>query len=303
MKIVVKDVYVVKPYDPYVFDCCVYLIDTKSDDGLILIDAGINFEPIQEIVKDGFKLEDIKHCLITHGHLDHFGVCFKLKEYNKDIQFYAHKLDAERIENKPTEPPPNQIFADFEYEPVKITKKIRKDNEILKFGQLEFRCIHIPGHTPGSVAYFLEIGDKKILFAGDIPGIAINIGDGDLDQYIRSMEKLLALQIDIMCEGHEDISQPAEKVSKFIKGYLNFNKDLNSVVLENPYDTKTLLSLALQSYELGWYSSVVDFCNYLLELDPKNPDAPQLLEKTKIHNPPLIEFIKTLIKENYKGDK
>ncbi|MFX1293186.1 MAG: MBL fold metallo-hydrolase, partial [Promethearchaeota archaeon] len=275
MKTVVKDVYVVKPYDPSIVDCCVYLIDTKSDDGLILIDTGINFEPIQEIEKEGFKLAHIKHCLITHGHLDHFGVCYKLKEYNKNIQFYAHELDAERIENKPTEPSPNQFFADFKYEPVKITKKIKKDNEILKFGRLEFMCIHIPGHTPGSVAYLLDIEEKKILFAGDIPGIAINIGDGNLNQYTKSIEKLLTLNIDIMCEGHENITQPAEKVSKFIKGYLTFNKNLNSVVLENPYDTKALLNLALQSYELGWYSSVVDFCNYLLELDPKNPDAPQ----------------------------
>ena len=61
--------------------------------------------------------------------------------------------------------------------------------------------------------------------------------------------------------------------------------------------------LASQLYELGWYSSVVDFCNYLLEVDPKNPDANQLLEKTKKHNPPKIEFVKKLIEENYKGDK
>ena len=80
---IVKDVYVVKPYDPNIVDCCVYLVDTKSDDGLILIDAGINFEPIQEIEKQGFKLRDIKHCFITHGHLDHFGVCYRLKNLIK----------------------------------------------------------------------------------------------------------------------------------------------------------------------------------------------------------------------------
>jgi hypothetical protein len=151
------------------------------------------------------------------------------------------------------------------------------------------------------VAYLLDIGNKTILFAGDIPGIAINIGDGNLNQYTKSMEKLLALHIDILCEGHEDITQPSEKVSRFIKGYLNFNKDLNSVVLENPYDTKVLISLAKQSYELGWYSSVVDFCNYLLEVDPKNSDLKELLEKVKKLNPPKIEFIKRLIEENYNG--
>jgi len=301
MKKIANDVYVVKPYDPNIVDCCVYLVDTKSNDGLILIDAGINFEPIQQIEEQGFKLKDIKHCLITHGHLDHFGVCYRLKKFNKNIKFYAHELDSKRIELKPTEPHPNQFFANYKYEPVKITRKIKKDNEILKFGQLEFRCIHIPGHTPGSVAYLLHIADKRILFAGDIPGIAINIGDGDLNQYTRSMEKLLAINIDIMCEGHEDIAQPAEKVSRFIKGYLKFNKDLNSVVLENPYDINALLSLALQSYELGWYSSVVDFCNYLLEVDPKNSDAKELREKAKKQNPPKIEYVKRLIEENYKG--
>lgn len=283
-------------------DCCVYLIDTKSDDGLILIDAGIEFQPIQDIEKEGFKLSEIKHCLITHGHLDHFGVCYRLQEFNHDIKFYAHELDAEEIEQKKTAPFPSPFYENYKYEPVKLTKNVKEDNEILKFGELEFRCIHIPGHTPGSLAYFLEIGGKNILFAGDIPGIAINIGNGNLNHYIKSMEKVLTLDIDILCEGHEDITQPAEKVANFIKGYLNFNKDLNSVVLENPKDTNTLLRLALLSNKLGWFSSVVDFCNYLLEVDPKNSDAIELLEKVEKLNPPKIEFIKRLIEQNYKGD-
>ena len=302
MKKVVDDVYVVKPFDPNAVDCCVYLVDTKSEDGLILVDAGITFKPFEEIEKEGFKLADIKHCLITHGHLDHYGVCYRLKEFYKDIKFYAHELDAERIEQKQTEPFPNQFYANYKYEPVKVTHRITRDNEILKFGQLEVRCIHIPGHTPGSLAYILSISGKNILFAGDIPGIAINIGDGNLNQYINSMEKILKLDIDIMCEGHEEVSRPAEKVRKFIKGYLEFNKQLNSIVLENPKDTKVLLSLAKLSDELGWYSSVVDFCNYLLEIDPQNSEAKKLLEKMKAQNPPKIEFIKQLIKENYKGD-
>jgi glyoxylase-like metal-dependent hydrolase (beta-lactamase superfamily II) len=303
MKKVVDDVYIVKPFDPNIADCCVYLIDTKSDDGLILVDAGINFDPIQDIEKDGFKLVDIKHCLITHGHLDHYGVCYRLKEYNQDIKFYAHELDVDRIEQKVTEPFPNPFYANFKYDPVKITNRITKDNEIIKFGQLEFRCIHIPGHTPGSLAYILNIGGKNILFAGDIPGIAINIGDGDLDKYISSMEKILKFHIDYMCEGHEEVSYPAEKVQRFIKGYLEFNKYLNTIVLENPKDTKVLLSLAMLSEDLGWYSSVLDFCNYLLEIDPQNSKAKQLLEKIKERNPPKIEFVKRLIEQNYPGEK
>ncbi|MFX1324654.1 MAG: MBL fold metallo-hydrolase, partial [Promethearchaeota archaeon] len=109
MEQIIKDVYIVKPFDPNVLDCCVYLIDTNSEDGLILIDAGVEFEPIKEIEAEGFKLSDIKHCFITHGHIDHFGTCHRLIKFNENIKFYAHESDAERIELKRTEPSPNSF--------------------------------------------------------------------------------------------------------------------------------------------------------------------------------------------------
>ncbi len=295
METIIDNVYIVKPHDPNEAGCCVYMINTKSEDGLVLIDAGLNIEPIKVIEKDGFELKDIKHFLITHGHIDHYGVCHKLKEYNENIKFYAHKLDAETIERKLLDPYVAQIYADYKYEPVKLTKKIKNDNEILKFGSFEFRCIHIPGHTPGSVAYFLEKDGKRILFGGDLPGIAINIQGGNLDAYMKSMEKLIELNIDILCEGHENLILPAEKVLKFIKGYITLNKNLNFIVLKNPTDIKALLALAKITYELGFYENTLDFCNYLLEIDPDNSKAQELLKETIKHNPAKIDWIKNLI--------
>ena len=295
METVVNDVYIVKPYDPNIIDCCVYLVDTKSDDGLILIDAGVNFEPIQDIEKEGFRLKDIKHCLITHGHLDHYGACHRLIEFNKDIKFYAHQLDADKIEQKPTEPIPIPSFANYEYEPIKLTKKISLDNKILEFGNLKFQCIHMPGHTPGSIGYLLDMEGSNILFGGDIPGIAINLNDGSVDQYVKSMEKLLTLNIDILCEGHENITKPADKVSKCIKGYINFNEKLNFLLLENRFDKNAMLNLVKVSYELEWYDVALDFCKYLLEIDPNNAIAQQMHKKIKKHKPPETGFFKRLI--------
>jgi len=117
----------------------VYLVDTKSNDGLILIDAGINFEPIQEIEKEGFNLKDIKHCLLTHGHIDHFGVSYKLKEFNKDIKYYAHELDADKIEQQPKGPYPNPFYETNKYDPVRITNRIKGANETLRFGNPSHR--------------------------------------------------------------------------------------------------------------------------------------------------------------------
>lgn len=300
---IVENVYIVKPYNSTDPSCCVYMVDTKSDEGIILIDVGLYIEPIQVIEKKGFKLKDIKHCLITHGHLDHFGACHELRKYNADIKFYAHEQDADKIEQKISNQTLNQFFADYEYEPVKLARKFKDDNEIIKIGQFEFTCFHIPGHTPGSVAYFLETGNKRLLFAGDLPGIAININDGNLDNYLKSMQKLIAIDIDILCEGHENLIEPAERVSRFIKSYMKFNESLNYLVLENPYDTKVLLDLTLLTYEQEFFETALDFCNYLLELDPDNSRARQLLNKIKEHNPPQIEFIKRIIKENFNKKK
>ena len=85
MRKVVDNVFIVKPYDPSATGSCIYMVDTKSDDGLVLIDAGMDIELIRVIEKDGFDVKEIKHCLITHGHIDHYGACHKLKEFNKDI--------------------------------------------------------------------------------------------------------------------------------------------------------------------------------------------------------------------------
>jgi glyoxylase-like metal-dependent hydrolase (beta-lactamase superfamily II) len=277
------------------------MVDTKSDDGLVLIDVGLNFEPIRGIENEGFDIKNIKHCLITHGHIDHFGACYILKEINKDIKFYAHELDVKDNELKITAPDVAEIYADYKYEAIKIDKKIKSDGEALKFGILEFKCIHIPGHTPGSVAYFLETGGKRILFAGDLPGIAINVQGGSLDDYLKSMQKLLGLNIDILLEGHEDIIQPAEKVVKFIEAYMVLNKNLNTLILEDPLNCDALLDLASITYELGFYENTVDFCNYALEIDPDNSEAQEFLSKAKEHNPPKLEWIKNFVNQYRKS--
>ncbi|MFX1302936.1 MAG: MBL fold metallo-hydrolase [Promethearchaeota archaeon] len=297
MKNIVDNVYIVKPYDPNVPGCCVYMVDTRSDDGLVMIDAGLDIEPIRAIAKEGYDLKDIKHCLITHGHIDHYGVCSKLKELNKDIKFYAHKLDA--IDNvlKIRDPNIAQMYADYKYEPVKINRIIKDDNEILKFGTYEFKCIHIPGHTPGSVAYLLETESKRILFGGDLPGVVINKQGGNLEAYVKSIQKLLNLNIDIMCEGHENIIEPAKKASKFLRAYIQFNEQLNKLI-EYPSDTKVLLNLALISYDLEFYENVLDFCTYLLEIEPNSIDAQQLIDKIKEFNPSKIDWIKNIIQQN-----
>ena len=48
--------------------CSVFLIDTQSEDGLVLIDCGMSLEMIQGITKYQLNPINIKHCLSLISH-------------------------------------------------------------------------------------------------------------------------------------------------------------------------------------------------------------------------------------------
>ena len=78
--------------------CSVFLVDTESEDGYVLIDCGMSLQMIKNIEKEGLDPMNIKHCIITHFHIDHTAACYELKEFNNQVRFYAHELDADPIE-------------------------------------------------------------------------------------------------------------------------------------------------------------------------------------------------------------
>lgn len=205
--------------------CSVYLIDTKSDDGLVLIDCGMSLDLIKKVSNGGLNPNDIKHCIITHSHIDHIGACYDLKNFNQKIKFYAHELDADAIEEEGHGEKTAAFWYGVNYKPIKLDKKFKKDIEILQFGPYEFQCIHTPGHTPGSISVFVEVeNNTKILFGQDIHGPFMDNFGSNLSDYQESMRKLLDLGADILCEGHFGIIQPANKVREYITGYMDYNR-------------------------------------------------------------------------------
>jgi glyoxylase-like metal-dependent hydrolase (beta-lactamase superfamily II) len=199
--------------------CSVFLVDSNSADGLILIDCGMSLNLIKRISKHGLNPLDIQHCIITHFHIDHIASCHELYEYNKKIKFYAHEFDSIPIEEVGHDRETAASWYGVKYRPIKLYKKLQGEKEILKFGNYQLECIHTPGHTPGSISILLEIDQVKILFGQDlhgpiIPGVS-NFGD-----YQKSLQKLLNLRADILCEGHFGIYKPADRVSEYIMRYI-----------------------------------------------------------------------------------
>ena len=216
MREIVKDIYHIGDSG-----CSVYLIQTHSEEGLVLIDCGMSLNIIKSITKSNLNPMNIKHCIITHCHIDHIAACSDLKTFNKSVKFYAHELDAIPIEEEGHDKQTAAKWYGVSYKPIKLEKKLKGDIEILKFGIYEFQCIHTPGHTPGSISILIETEEnQKVLFGQDVHGPLIP-GVSCIEDYQKSLHKLLNLNADILCEGHFGIFQPADEVKRYIKQYID----------------------------------------------------------------------------------
>ncbi|MDY6855177.1 MAG: MBL fold metallo-hydrolase [Thermodesulfobacteriota bacterium] len=92
----------------------------------------------------------------------------------------------------------------------------------MRFGDQEVVCLHTPGHTPGSLSVYMDRKGKRILFGQDIHGPFLPIMGSDLIQWRDSMNLLLTLNADILCEGHFGIYSSKEEVKKYIEGYFKY---------------------------------------------------------------------------------
>ncbi len=215
---VCQDVYLIGSSDvSHSYDCCIYLIDCGD---LVLIDAGAgqSFEIlVKNIEKLGIDPKKLKAILVTHAHIDHIG---SLHQFQKEfgVQIIAHELDAEAIEEG------HGTAAEaygVSYTPCLVDQRIHSDEANLQFGNCELKIIHIPGHTPGSIAVYLDTSDGRVLFGQDIHGPYYPHWGADPAMAKVSLQKLLELKIDVLCEGHFGIYQPADEVERYIQSYVN----------------------------------------------------------------------------------
>jgi len=196
-------------------DCCVYLVDCGD---LVLVDCGVgdSFDQlVDNITALGFNPSRLKAIIITHAHIDHIGALADFQQ-NYGVSLIAHELDAPAIE---TGKGTGAEFYQTTYQPCRIDTRISQPETSLTFGRYELHLIHIPGHTPGSLAVYVDMG-KRVLFGQDIHGPYIPSWGADPAQAAASLQKLLDLKADILCEGHFGIYQPASEVERYITGYL-----------------------------------------------------------------------------------
>lgn len=211
-----QDVYIVGGADvSHPYDCSVYLVDGGEE--MVLIDAGAGegYELIVDNIRSlGLRPEKLKAVIATHSHIDHIGALCQFRE-EFGIQVIAHELDTEAIE---TGIGSGAEYYGVSYRPCKVDVILRGTEGRVRCGRHDLKVIHIPGHTPGSIAVYLDAG-TRILFGQDVHGPYFLKGS-NTEQAKISLRRLADLDADILCEGHFGVYEPKEEVRRYIEGHL-----------------------------------------------------------------------------------
>lgn len=201
-------------------DAAIYLI--AVGDHAALIDAGTGAATerlLANIASLGIASEAIENLLLTHCHFDHTGGAAALRG-RLGCPVIAHAADAPFIEAGD-----DRVTAAAWYgarmPPCPVDCRLSEAEETIPIAGRAITAVHIPGHSPGSVAYVFISAGKKIVFAQDVHGPLHPALHSNRADYEASLRRLIALEADILCEGHYGIFHGPEQVATFIASFLD----------------------------------------------------------------------------------
>lgn len=182
-----------------------YVLYDETNEAVI-IDAGSLFDMEKEQLKN-FIIENnltLKRVINTHLHLDHqFGNKFVYDTFG--IAPEANQADEFLIELYPQQ---TQIFGMEGVSEAQPLRRHIEDNETVSFGNTQLKAIFVPGHSPGSLAYYAE--KEGVLFSGDVLFLEsigrTDLVGGDYPTLIKSItERLFTLPDNtVVYPGHGD---------------------------------------------------------------------------------------------------
>lgn len=186
-------------------------------DRVVLLDAGLRTTPAHVLAfldARGLRPQQVSHILVSHYHPDHIGGLRRLRELT-GAQVAAHPVEAPVIAGYA--PFPNPFAPPLLAAPLAglarmvdpavtgVDIALHDDLELDVAGGI--RVLHTPGHTPGSVSYYLP--SQGVLFVADALqrrfgrlGLPDPLFTTDMAAARRSVARLAAVNFDTLCFSH-----------------------------------------------------------------------------------------------------
>ena len=193
----------------------------RGRDRDLVVDTGLGVASLRTHLPQLFDRDPV--VVLTHAHLDHMGGAH---EFDKcwahpdepftsppgGSLFMAPLLDELGIATRDygagesvlidAVPATGYTLGDYRLQPVAALAPLT-DGARVDLGDRVFTVLHLPGHTPGSIALFDEA--TGTLFSGDIVYDDTLIDDcvgSDVAAYRQTMRRLLDLDVTVVHPGH-----------------------------------------------------------------------------------------------------
>lgn len=148
------------PFNPFSENTYVIFNDQKN---AFIIDPG-NFSEEETETLNKFIVDNelkVQNILLTHAHIDHvLGLQKVYDEYK--VPVLLHEIEKEILDRNPLDA---NRFGFF-FKPFEGEIQYLNEDEFLKLDEDEFKILHVPGHSPGHLAFYNEA--DQFVISGDV---------------------------------------------------------------------------------------------------------------------------------------
>lgn len=182
------------------YDSNVYLLE---DDDPIIVDTGtgMHADSVLDEISKIVSLKSIGRIVLTHSHYDHIGGAEAISKAT-GASVYLHRVEAEPIQAGDMSLTVSRMFGKGvgDLDIVSL-----EEHEEIRCGDARLEVVHLPGHSPGSIALVdrkggsAVVGDTVFCDGGvgrwDLPG-------GNLQDLKASIKHLGTLGLKDLYPGH-----------------------------------------------------------------------------------------------------
>ncbi len=188
------------------FQVNAYLLEDPDSGVCAVVDTG-DSPQLANALASMRPRPNLQAILLTHAHFDHAGGLVDVQREFPEAVSYLPALERPMFDMLPQQGSLLFGMADFDRPSGRVDREVRDGDTLELGGELRFRFLSTPGHTPGQGCYYddtyIFVGDT--LFAGSIGRTDFPMSDPDLMQ--ASLRRLLELPGHlIVCSGHGPVT-------------------------------------------------------------------------------------------------